>query len=206
MPPLGSDLLIIERAGVRYKASAAEVVTAGAGLHATMPGLVTGAYVAGIVNASALTTIAALANRIDFMPFVPARSITVNELALEVTTLIALAAARIGIYADASGVPGALIIGSTANLDCTVLGVKTSTIASTTLTAGTVYWLAVHSSLAPTYRGIAAAALMPLAHNATANAVYTLQRGTATFGTLPATAPSTTLTASVAPWVRLKIA
>ena len=176
-------------------------------VHAKEPGLASGRYISQTINATALTTVAGVANRLDLYPFVPARNLNINEIAIEVTTLLALAAARVGIYAsDASGNPAALIVGSSANLDCTTAGVKASTVTTTPLIAGNVYWLAVLSSLAPTFRGVATAALHTLGHDATLNTIYTCRRATATFGALPTPAPATTLTSSLAVWVRLKLA
>lgn len=213
MPANASDNIIVERGGTHYKAPISDIVamTVGADAvaqHAKEPGLVSGRFVAAMVKATALTTIAGAANRLDFYPFVPAKNITINELAVEVSTLIAAGQGRIGIYSsDANGNPGNKLVEGAAVFTTDAAGIKTLSIANTTLTAGTVYWLAVHSSSTQTYRGIAAAALMTLGHDATLNAVYTLRRATSTFANgLPAAAPVTTLTAAIAPWVRLRIA
>jgi hypothetical protein len=201
-------LAAIQAIGADIKALIARPV--GAGHHALEPGLVSGRYLSGMLNASALTTIATGAGRLDFMPFIPAKSITINELAIEVTTLVAAGQGRLAIYGStASGNPGNKLVEGAAVFTTDAVGIKTLAIANTTLTAGTVYWLAVHSSAAATYRGIQAAALQSLGHDAALNAVYTLQRANPTIpfaNGLPAAAPATTLTASVAVWLRMKIA
>jgi hypothetical protein len=159
------------------------------------------------VNGLALTTIAAASNRLDFMPFIPARTITVNQLELEVSTSAGSGASgRLGIYASGTdGLPTTLVVQGGATIDCTSTGNKTATISSTVLSAGTLYWIAVASSNNQTYRGLAVGALLPLEGNATANAMYTLRRATFTFASLPATAPATTLTSATAPHVRLRV-
>lgn len=178
-----------------------------AGPHALEPGAATGGYVSAALNATALSTIAAAANRIDFYPYRPSRDIAIDELALEVTTLVAASQARVGIYSSTvAGLPDALLTGQGSLLDCASTGAKASAVGPITLTAGTLYYIAVHSSAAQTYRGLAVAALLPLGHTATGTAVYTLRRGTAWFATgLPAVAPATTLTSAIAPWVRMRI-
>jgi hypothetical protein len=181
-------------------------VSGAPGVHVREPGLVSGSYLSQAINASALTTVNAAPNRIEFFPFIPSRTITVNELAIEVTTLLATSLARIGIYdSNASGNPNNLLVGSTVNLDCATVGAKTVAIAATALNAGSIYWLAVHSSSTQTYRGVVVAALQSLGHDATLNTVYTCRRATVAFGALPAVAPATTLTAAIVPWFRLKV-
>lgn len=160
------------------------------------------------VNGLALTTIAAAANRLDFMPFIPARTITVNQLELEVSTAAGGGSSgRLGIYASdaTTGLPTTLIQQGAATIDASATGNKTTTITATQLVAGTLYWIAVASSSTQTYRGLAVGALLPLEGNATANAMYTLRRATFTFASLPATAPATTLTSATAPHVRLRV-
>ena len=176
------------------------------GIHASAPGLGAGSYVSSVTNATALSTIAGAAGRLDFYPFIPARDLSINELSVEVTTLIALSQARLGIYSsNANGLPDALLTGQGSLLDCSVIGEKKSVVA-VLLTAGSVYWIAIHSSLAQTYRGIPVASMMPIGHTATGATVLTLRRATLLFSNgLPATAPTTTPTSSIAPLVKLRL-
>lgn len=177
------------------------------GPHAREPGLTTGSYICATLIAGALGTVAGAANRLDFMPFIPARDIVLDELAIEVTTLIAGSQARVGIYSStAAGLPDALLTGQGTLLDCASTGPKPSAIAPITLSAGVVYWLAVHTSSTQTLRSLAAGALLSLGNAATGTAIYTLRRATSTFANgLPAVAPATTLTSAAAPWLRLRI-
>lgn len=158
------------------------------------------------VNGTALTTIAAVANRLDFMPFIPEQTLTYNQLSVEVSTAVAASQARLAIYsADASGFPGARLVDGATVLDCATTGDKVTAITATVLTAGTIYWVAILSSSTQTYRGVALAGLMPFAGDATANAMHTLRRVTQTFASgMPATAPASTRTASIAPFIRLR--
>lgn len=176
------------------------------GVHVTMP-VASGAFVTAHVNGTATATLAAASNRMDFYPFIPARTITINELAIDVTTGVASSLAHAGIYSDSSGVPGSLIVGTSSTLDCSTTGVKNQAVSSTTLTAGTIYWLAVLTNSTQTLRAIPVAALVPLSISATGGTVNTIRRATQTFGALPSTAPSTTLTGNtVAQMVRMQIA
>jgi hypothetical protein len=194
--------------GNRIKARTAGTGGAVTGVHAREPGLVAGSYLSQQINSSALTTVAAAAGRLDFMPFIPAKNITVNELAIEITTLLAGGQGRLGIYAsDASGNPAAKLVEGAAVFTTDAVGAKTLALANTSLNAGSVYWLAVHSSGTQTYRGVAVAALFSLGHTATLNTSHTVRRATVAFaGGLPANAPATVLTATIAPWFRMKIA
>lgn len=181
------------------------VAAAAKGVHAKEVILSTGAYISQAVNGLELSTAASAANRFYAFPFIPAQTITINELAVEVTTLTA-GSAHLGIYADSAGSPGAKIIGSTTAVDTGTTGVKTVTIANTTLDAGTVYWLVVWSSAACTFRAVAQGALAVIGLTSTLNAQYTSRLATSTFDALPANAPATTLTVGAVPWLRMKIA
>lgn len=154
-----------------------------------------GTYISAWLNASNLTTQTTAAGRLDLIPFQPDRNITVDGLAVEVTTGSAGTNAKVAIYAsDAAGAPTTLIVGS-ADLDCATTGLKVLSVTSTALTAGTLYWIGVHSSGAQVLRAIPSASLQPLGVPATiGGSVYTIRRATATYASgLPSTAPSTTL-------------
>lgn len=177
------------------------------GSHYVPPGLPAGNYLSQAIVAIAQSTIPGAANRLEFYPYSPTRTISVDELALEVTALAAGAQARLGIYsATASGQPGSLLTGAGTLLDCGSTGIKTSAISPPlTLQAGVQYFLAIHSSGAPTYRAVPLAGLLPLP--TTSGTPNTNYRATATFGSgLPATAASFALNSAVAPWLRLRTA
>lgn len=182
--------------------------TGGAGaatLHLVVPQAV-GTYLSASIGGINTGTIAQAANRLEFHPFIPARNMSIDELAIEVTTLIASSLAKVGIYSDSGGQPNALLRGS-ADLDCSTIGVKAAAIASLALVAGTTYWLAVHANSTQTIRGIPLSALLPLGMAASGGTYFTTRRATATYASgLPSTAPATTLTNAIAPMVRVKVA
>lgn len=178
-------------------------------VHFIDPGLPAGTFVTNAVNSTSLTAVAGLAGRLELAPFIPSRTITVNRLSVEVTTGVASAQARVGIYADADGIPGELLTGQGSLLDCATTGAKTSDIAGgLVLEAGAKYWLAIHSSSTATLRAIAVGALMPLGLPETGTGHNTTRRVTAPFASgLPTTAPAAALqTAGTMPRIALRLA
>lgn len=170
-------------------------------------GVGSGAFILPTINATALSTIAGNNNRFEAVPFIPARDLTINQLALEVTTLVAASLFRLGLYADnGSAAPGSLLVG-TAELSSASTGYKDEVITSRTLSAGELYWLVVLSSSTQTYRGVALAGAYAFGAPGSGTALFTTQRGTSTFaGGLPSTAPACTPTNAVVPAVRLRLA
>lgn len=85
-------------------------------------------------------------DHLTFVPFTVGRSCTINQILLEVTTVgTAGAVLRAGIYADADGLPGALIVDGGTQIATTV-GLKTYTI-SAPVTAGRI-WVASAAQVA----------------------------------------------------------
>ena len=209
MPAVGTDLLIVQRGGINYKAAASEIAALASGgsygAHVAIKPPVNGfAHMA--LNAGALATVTAAINRLDLVPFIPAKAITVNQLNLEVTTLLAASTARLGIYAsDAGSVPSTLIQQGATTIDCATVGDKSTAVTATVLAAGTLYWIAIATSGAQTFRGLPLTSLMCLPGDATITGVYTLRRATFTYASLPATAPTSVPTSSIAPFVRLRV-
>jgi hypothetical protein len=79
--------------------------------------------------------------------------ITVDRLGVEVTTAVATAVYRLGIYRDAGGIPGALLVDG-GTVDCSTTGNKTVTISQAINDPG-LYWLAGSPQVAvATIRGI----------------------------------------------------
>jgi len=164
-----------------------------------------GTFISTALNATALSTLAGVAGRIDFIPFIPNVTISISALAIEVTTLLAGSNARIGLYSsNANGTPNALIGGS-GDLSCAAIGVQ-SFATSQTLTAGTLYWLAVHTSGTQTLRAVAVGGCQPISFTVSGTAINTVGRATQTYGALPATAPAITSTSANAMWVRMTLA
>lgn len=178
------------------------------GPHAVVPGAAA-SYISNALTGSVQTTGGFAANRLDMLPFIPARDLAINELAIEVTTGVASSLAYLAIYDDVAGVPTNLIIASPSTLDCATTGFKTSAVAETWLQKGKVYWLAVFSSSTQTLRALAIAGAVPVSAIAAGGGGYNmLRRATYTFGAPPATAPATTLTTSngAVAYMRLKLA
>lgn len=135
------------------------------------------------INSVAFTTIAGVANRIDLAPFLPTKSFTCDQIALNVTTLIAAALGKVVVYsADADGRPDALIL-ETGTFDFSTNGTKTIA-ASQAFVAGTLYWVGVRHSSTATLRGLAVAGLPSLGvATAAATGHLTMVRRTLTFAT-----------------------
>lgn len=168
-----------------------------------------GTFIIPALSANGLTTVALAGNLIYAHAFVPSRNLTINELAIEVTAF-ATGSAHAGIYADdGTGYPGALVIGTTTGFNIgTPNQVRLEAISSTTLTAGTLYWLAVVANAAATVRAIPVAQCHMISYGGSGAPVNNLWRATQTFGALPGTFPTagkTALSNSV-PMVRMKIA
>ena len=132
------------------------------------------------------------ANNISLYPFIPANSITISNLQLNVAGAVA-ANIRILVYSDLDGVPSSKLIEST-NLDASTTGVKTFT-TSYTFTAGTVYWLGCYASANVSVSVLDAAQMTPISTNAFGTA-YSSAVASATFGSAPSTLGAATLSSS----------
>ena len=132
------------------------------------------------------------ANVIALYPFVPANTITISNLQLNVAGAVA-ANIRILVYSDLNGVPSSKLIEST-NLDPSTTGVKTFT-TSYTFTAGTVYWIGTFASASVSVNVLDAAQMTPISTNAFGTA-YSSVFASATFPTAPSTLGTATLSLS----------
>jgi hypothetical protein len=112
--------------------------------------------VAGLATATALTTGAPAVGTLRAFPWVaPAKPGTINQLAFNVTTLLA-GNGRIGLYRNAGQgnlYPAALVADS-GDISTVTTGVKTFAI-SHTYEPGALYWLTYESSAAATLRCLA---------------------------------------------------
>ena len=160
------------------------VVSGGAsGVHALLP-LASGEQTASNVLVGGFSGSPMVANRLWTYPFFPANTVVSSNLYINVTTLTAGANCRILIYSDLNGKPDSKLYES-ANLDCSTLGIKTAT-TTFTFTAGTRYWLTLHSSSTPSLSTIASLGLISLRlFNNTLSVSSYIQ--TVTFGSAPAT-------------------
>lgn len=118
-------------------------------------------------SGTALTTGAGTVNVLRAIPFVVSKTMTIDQMAINVTTVGAGGAgtARVGIYADdGNSYPGALVVDAGTAVT-TATGVKTFTTGLPVTIDPGLYWLAyVHgnSTTAPTMRAFAVASLTPV--------------------------------------------
>ena len=108
-----------------------------------------GEYIQTTTGCGASTsTLAGAANRIDLFPFIPGRDFDFDRLAVNVTTAVASALAKIVIYStDEMGRPDALLL-ETGTLDLSATGSRTVD-ATFSLRQGRCYWFGLrHSSTA----------------------------------------------------------
>jgi len=142
-------------------------------------------------SSSSSTSAVSAANTIYLSPFIPANSITISNLQINVVSLAAGASARILVYSDSNGVPNTKLIEST-TLDCSTSGAKTYT-TSYTFTAGTTYWLGVYTNNAVFQMStMSVANTIPISTNGFGTA-FTNVTAAATFGSAPTTLGSTSL-------------
>ncbi len=140
---------------------------------------------------TAMTVSTALtANRIYAHPFIVPKTITLDCIAVNCTTLIASGKLRLGIYSDNNGEPGSLILDA-GEVNTSATGVKTLTI-SQQLTAG-LYWLvAASNSATHAFRVPAIASTISIFGVASTlpTGVGTHRYAAFTYGALPSTFPT----------------
>jgi hypothetical protein len=139
-----------------------EAVGGSSSFTASLPAVIppTNFYLSPQIVSDTYTTLALIANRVIWIPFVPMRNYTVTGLAVTVTTALASSLARVGIFAsDSDGKPTGSSLLTSSNLDCSSTGKKEDTTVSLSITGGTLYYLAVHGSSTQTLRGISRTSL-----------------------------------------------
>lgn len=113
---------------------------------------ISGRYIYPAFINGTLSVVAGVAGRLQLYPFTPDEDHVINELKIRVSTGVASATAKVGIYnSNANREPGTLFYGGTSNLDCsTSATVPAETLSPTkTLHGGELYYLATwHSSTA----------------------------------------------------------
>ncbi len=147
---------------------------------------------------TALTTGAPSANTIRAIPFVVEENITIDRIAVNVTTLLA-GNVRLGIYNDNGNLfPGTRLLDAGASSTATT-GVKAITI-NQTLTPG-LYWLVSVGSSAPTIRCFAVASMIPIMgyDNTLGTAPGLYYTNAFTYAALPATFPATATVGTAVP-------
>jgi hypothetical protein len=168
------------------------VIAGGGGVHVLTKPVSARSYGVRTNATTANSSSSTSANNISLYPFIPANSITISNLQLNVAGSSATNI-RILVYSDLNGVPSSKLIEST-NLDASTIGVKTFT-TSYTFTAGTVYWLGCYSSGSVSVSVLDAAQMTPISTNAFGTA-YSSVTASATFGSAPSTLGTATLSSS----------
>ncbi len=127
-----------------------------------------GLFIPNNANATALGTQAQVANRTVIAPYVPAYNVTIDQLGISVSTLLASANAKCVIYdSDSNGRP-TTILRETANISAAANATVFGSITSLTLTAGKTYWIGVRASGTFTLRTLAVGALPALDYTSAA--------------------------------------
>jgi hypothetical protein len=162
----------------------------------TYPGYVSGTFY-GSTYYGTLVNAIVVANVMHFLPFVVYANVTFNLAQVFIQAAAALSNARVGIYANSNGVPGALIQ-DLGNIDTTTTGARSSAAFTCALTPG-IYWIATNQSNNLNYNCVAATdkALTPLlgwASAATTNEAYVSCTKTQTFSPTPMPNPAGAVT------------
>ena len=118
----------------------------------------TGLFVSNNQNGTALGTQAQVANRTIITPFMTSVPMSIDQLGISISTLLAASNCKCVIFqSDSNGRPTTLLR-ETANIDCSTTGTKFASITSLALTDGTIYWIGVRSSSTQTIRTLAVGA------------------------------------------------
>lgn len=162
-------------------------------------------------DATALATLAGAANRLDLYPlYLGGASVRIKTLGVYVTTGVASALCRVGIYEQHPRQFDRLILrAGTGDLDCGTSSTYRKEAVDFTFQSRKRYFLAVHTSSTATLRGLPLAALWPIASSLTSTAQFTLLRYTAgvpyASGLPPeVTATVAAMTSSIAPAVMME--
>ena len=157
-----------------------------AGLNAltAIPSGLTYGFTAAITAAIPTTYITQF-NGIVLSPLILARNMTYSSIRINVTSFTAGCLSRIVIYSDLNGLPNSKLYES-ANIDCGTNGLKTVTVTGS-FTAGTVYWIGIHSNNNCTITGINQAATIPIMNVLINGSTVVAWRYSYVFGSAPAT-------------------
>jgi len=114
----------------------------------------------------AMMTGAPSANNLRVIPFITEKLITIDQMAIMVTTAASGSYARIGIYRDnGNNYPGALVVEATSVTPISTgppTGVKIATNGLPVTLEPGLYWLAIVGSAAPTLRTFSTASMIPV--------------------------------------------
>ena len=163
-------------------------ITGGSGLqgyHNVMGFFPSGFGTSAHITASTPSNLVTSANLIYLNPIIVQNSITYASIRFNVITGAAGSNARIVIYSNVSSLPNSKIYEST-DISCAAPGLKTITVTGT-FTVGTIYWIGIHLSGAPTLGAISVQACLPIAVNTINASPVTGWTYNYTFGSAPAT-------------------
>jgi hypothetical protein len=182
--------------------------TAGLSLASNAIGIQSAQYVDNSFGANATSTVAGVANRLEMTPFSVASALTINEMGINVTTLLAAATCKLFIYtSDADGTPSVLAHEQTSTLDCSTTGYKAYTVSFTFL-PNIVYWVGVRYSSTATISALALTSLRSLGLATSTGTTYlTVVRRTLAYATALPASFATVLAdkaSSVAPAIRMR--
>lgn len=166
------------------------------GIHALLK-LTTGQVTSPAVTATTMSSTALIANRLISLPFIPAQTFTCSNLYINAATAVVGGLGRILIYSDVNGIPTTKLYES-ADFDLSTAGIKTAT-TSFTFTAGTTYWLTIHSNSNNSVSALGVGSLMLVRTNGVSQ--VSAYSGSATFGSAPTTYPSLIFLTSTTPCV-----
>jgi hypothetical protein len=117
----------------------------GGGVHVLLTPISNQQYSSRLNSIGGFSTGSAPSNTIVLYPFIPAKSLTIKNLVINVAGAVVGGLSRVVIYSDLNGVPTTKLLEST-SFDASTTGDKTYTV-SFTFTAGTTYWLGCYSNL-----------------------------------------------------------
>jgi hypothetical protein len=148
-------------------------------------------YSVRIMGVSSFTYASMTPNTVILSPFIPANTLTISSLKINVPNATVGASARILVYSNLNGSPSSKLLESS-TFDCSSSGDKTFT-TTYTFTAGTTYWLGVHTNISLSLIIIEPGNAIPISSNSFYGAYYTTNTS-ATFLSAPATLTTSTAT------------
>jgi hypothetical protein len=118
---------------------------AAGGVHVLIKPLSTGTYNARFTSQDSFTNTGTTINEIVLYPFIPANTLTISNVIVNVVTAVATGLFRVLVYSNLNGLPNSKLLESTDLIGSTT-GNKTYT-TSFTFTAGTTYWIGLYANV-----------------------------------------------------------
>lgn len=174
------------------------------GVHVLIKPLSTGVYNARFTSQDSFTNVNTTINEIVLYPFIPANTLTISNLFVNVATAVATGLFRVLVYSNLNGLPNTKLLESTDLIGSTT-GNKTYTV-SFTFTAGTTYWIGLHANVTgiatPSF---ATGQMIPIRPSGIYQTFIT-KRITVTYPLAPATMPGIGPSISVGPVINFTAA